>query len=76
MQRTWSIDVFACPKCDGGLELIAVIEDGAVAAKILRHLGLPTRAPPRGPPWRAQATLPLAVPGGAMDSVDPPAYVE
>ncbi len=39
----------ACPQCGGPLTLIAAIEDPAVIVKILAHLGLPTRAPPRAP---------------------------
>ena len=33
----------------GTMKIIAAIEDPAVIAKILAHLGLPTRAPPRAP---------------------------
>jgi len=61
MRRTWGINVLACPRCDGPMELIAaLLATGApeVAARILTHLGLPTHPPPRGPPWRAQRTLP------------------
>ena len=32
------------------LKIIAFIEEPTVIAKILAHLGLPTRAPPRSPP--------------------------
>ncbi len=38
-----------CPQCGGPLTLLAAIEDPAVIGKILSHLGLPTRAPPRAP---------------------------
>ncbi len=38
-----------CPHCGGPLTLIAAIEDPTVIVKILAHLGLPTRAPPRSP---------------------------
>ena len=31
------------------MKIIAAIEQPAVIAKILAHLGLPTRAPPRAP---------------------------
>jgi hypothetical protein len=31
------------------LKIIAAIEDPPVIVKILAHLGLPTRAPPRSP---------------------------
>ncbi len=39
----------ACPQCGGPLTLLATIEEPAVIVKILAHLGLPTRAPPRAP---------------------------
>ena len=38
-----------CPHCGGPVTIIAAIEDPLVIAKILAHLGLPTRAPPRSP---------------------------
>lgn len=47
--RVFEIDMTACPQCGGPLTLIAAIEDPAVIAKILTHLGWPTRAPPRAP---------------------------
>jgi len=37
--------------CGGSLK-IAAIEDPPVIIKILAHLGLPTRAPPRAPAQR------------------------
>ena len=36
----------------GALKIIAAIEDPPVIVKILSHLGLPTRAPPRAPARR------------------------
>ena len=76
MRRTWGLDVLACPKCGHRMELIAAIEDPVVAGRILSHMGLPTRARPRGPPWRPQASLPFARPGDAAEGVDPPAFAE
>ena len=38
-----------CTHCGGTLKIIAAIEDPHVIAKILTHLGLPIRAPPRAP---------------------------
>ena len=41
-----------CPRCGAEMKMIALIDDGAVIEKILRHLGLwleqsiPVRAPP------------------------------
>jgi hypothetical protein len=41
------LNVSTLTNCGGALKIIASIEDPAVIVKILRHLGLPTRAPPR-----------------------------
>ena len=49
LKRVFTIDITTCPQCSGPLTLIAAIEDPAVIIKILSHLGLPTRAPPRTP---------------------------
>jgi hypothetical protein len=45
MQRTFGLDVLACPRCGGRLRLIAVIEQTAVIKRILGHLRLPTDVP-------------------------------
>ena len=53
LKRVFDID--HCPNCGGALKIIAApstragIEDPPVIVKILSHLGLPTRAPPRTP---------------------------
>jgi hypothetical protein len=47
LKRVFDIDVEHCPNCGGALKIIAAIEDPPVIIKILSHLGLPTRAPPR-----------------------------
>ena len=72
MRRSFRIDLLLCTTCGAPMKLIATIEDPDVAAKILTHLGLPARAPPRPPPWRPpQPGLP------ALDhSVDPPSAFE
>ena len=49
LKRVFEIDMAHCPQCGGPLTLIAAIEDPAVIVKILAHLGLPTRAPPKAP---------------------------
>ena len=46
------LDIEHCPNCGGALKIIAAIEDPPVIIKILSHLGLPTRAPPRAPARR------------------------
>ena len=56
------------------MRLVSVIEDERVAAKILRHLGLPARAPPRQP-WRpGQQPLALGDDPDRFDGVDTPAF--
>ena len=49
LKRVFVIDITTCPQCGGPLTILAAIEDPTVIAKILAHLGLPTRAPPRAP---------------------------
>jgi len=49
LKRVFDIDIEQCPHCDGQLKIIAAVEDPAIIVKILKHLGLPTRAPPRKP---------------------------
>jgi len=49
LKRVFEIDMTTCSKCGGALTMIAAIEDPPVIQKILAHLGLPTRAPPRAP---------------------------
>jgi hypothetical protein len=49
MQRTFGFDVLQCPRCGARLRLLAVIDAGAVAGRILGHLGLPTDVPPARP---------------------------
>ena len=49
LKRVFDIDVEHCPHCGGNLKIISAIEDPSVITKILDHLGLPARAPPRAP---------------------------
>jgi len=49
-KRVFNIDIEHYPHCGGTLKIIAAIENPAVIARILAHLGLPNRAPPRAPP--------------------------
>jgi hypothetical protein len=50
LKRLFDIDLEHCPQCGGPLKIIAAIVDPAVIAKILTHLGVPARAPPRSLP--------------------------
>ena len=58
LKRVFDADVQHCPNRDGALKIIAApstrsgIEDPPVIVKVLKHLGLPTRAPPRSPARR------------------------
>jgi hypothetical protein len=52
LKRVFAIDSEHCPNCGGALKIIAAIEDPPVIVRILAHLGLPTRAPPRAPAQR------------------------
>ncbi len=49
LKRVFDIDVEHCPQGGGDLKIIAAIEEPAVIVRILTHLGLPARAPPRAP---------------------------
>jgi len=74
LKRAWAIDVLVCPRCAGPMRLLALIDDERIARKILTHLGLPSRAPPRGRPWRPpQQSLPLDA-RSDDDAIDPPSY--
>ena len=57
LQRTFAVDVLACPECGGRLRFVATIDTAAVVEKILRHLGLPAEVP-RAAPARLPDTLP------------------
>jgi hypothetical protein len=57
LERTFAIDVLACPECGGRLQFLATIEERAVVEKILAHLGLPIEVP-AAVPARAEAWLP------------------
>jgi len=48
IKRVFDIDVEQC-ECGGKLKIIAAIEDPIVIVRILTHLKLPARAPPRAP---------------------------
>ena len=53
LRRTWEmIDIFISAKCGGPTRIVSLVQDERLARKILSHLCLPSRAPPRGRPWR------------------------
>jgi hypothetical protein len=49
LKRVFEIDIERCPHCGGTLRIVAAILEKAAITKILDHLGLPARAPPRAP---------------------------
>ena len=49
LKRVFEMDMQRCPNCGGELKVIAAILDRAVIERILDHLGLPARPPPRSP---------------------------
>jgi hypothetical protein len=75
MKRTMGLEVLDCPRCHARMKLIAAIEDPAVARKILLHLNLPTRLPPRGRPRRL-LHLGLEPAADPFDGIDPPVPVD
>ena len=54
LKRVFDLDLEHCPNCGGELKIIAAILAQSVIEKILMHLGLQARAPPRAP-GRGQA---------------------
>ena len=47
LKRVFELDLEHCPNCGGELKIIAAILEQPVIEKILTHLGLQARAPPR-----------------------------
>jgi hypothetical protein len=66
-RRVWREDVLRCSQCGGEMRLIAVIEEPAVVARILTHLGLWQRGPARGPPRSRLVVAPSEHPPSAID---------
>jgi hypothetical protein len=65
LARTFAVDVFACPRCQGRMKLLAIVKDPASIARYL-PTGEPTeaphRSPKRGPPyWKSRVIRPLAL---------------
>jgi hypothetical protein len=59
MKHVFAIDVLVCPHCTGTRRLIALLTDGLVVRKILKHLGIQSE-PPRLAPARAPPELEFA----------------
>ena len=54
LKRVFDLDLEHCANCGGELKIVAAILEAPVIEKILTHLGLQARAPPRAP-TRGQA---------------------
>ncbi len=65
LKRVFEIDLEHCPNCGGDLKIIAAIRESAVIERILTHLGLQARAPPRAP---ARGQMQHAEPGHKQSS--------
>jgi hypothetical protein len=52
LKRVFELDLEHCPNCGGELKIIEAILEPPVIEKILTHLGLQARAPPRAPARR------------------------
>jgi len=57
LKRVFEIDMAHCPQCGGALRVIAVVLEAPVIERILTHLGLQPRAPPRAPARHQQLPL-------------------
>ena len=61
MARTFALDVEKCPKCQGRMKLVALVQDPKSVARLLRHIGEPreppARAPARAPPYYKTAVI-------------------
>ena len=55
LRRSFGIDIFTCPHCNGRRRILAFLDDPVVVHKILDHLGLPKE--PRAPPIPQLAEL-------------------
>ena len=53
-KRIFGHQVLVCPKCQGAMKIVQVVEDPIVINKVCAHLGLPntlpTRSAARAPP--------------------------
>jgi hypothetical protein len=63
LARIYEIRPLTCPRCQGGMRLIAFLIHPASIRFILAHLGEPTTAPPLAPRARAPPELETALAG-------------
>ena len=74
LRRVFREDLLVCPRCTGGMQVLATITDPAVVVAILTHLGAPAevpavaaaRAPPQVSLWPGDCDPPAD-----LDACDP-----
>ncbi|WP_257460884.1 ATP-dependent helicase HrpA [Archangium lipolyticum] len=49
VRKRFAVDVFCCPRCGGRRRVLALLTQGSVMRRILRHLHLPELPPPQAP---------------------------
>ncbi len=59
LKRVFEIDILGCARCGARMRVVAFITDRKASARILEHLGLPSRFPPLG---KARAPPQLSLP--------------
>ncbi|MCW5890264.1 MAG: hypothetical protein KIT14_06900 [bacterium] len=69
MRRAFEADVLACPRCGGRMVVLATIDDPAVIARILTHLGQSLDA---GDPVPERAPAVMRLPRRARVRANPP----
>ena len=57
MHRVFALDVLACARCGGRLQVIAIVQDPAVVQALLAHGGGARSAEAPGPAPPARATI-------------------
>jgi hypothetical protein len=75
LRRSFALDVLVCPRCQGPMRLISVVESPAVIGKILAHLGLSV-APARAGPRLALQQGHIDALSDAFDGLDPPSPLD
>ena len=75
LRRAFALDVLVCPRCQGPMRLISVVESPAVIGKILAHLGL-SAAPARAGPRLALQPRHIDALSDAFDGLDQPSPLD
>jgi len=61
LARTFSVDVLACPRCQGRMKLLGLVKNPAIISRTLATVGeateVPQRSPGRGPPYWKSSVL-------------------